>query len=576
MNVLIRYVRQGPDGVPEYQDTEVATEAVTIGSAADRNIQLIGSEVAAKHAYITGSGAALKISCRRGSKARINDRDVSGGSLKIGDRILIGGHQLRLINPPAGFAVAIEVQLNTAADASQFETAFTTDLDQTWLSKRSAAWILAILTLLGTLVIPLGSVFVHRQGKSLPAIVPEDTFWTAGPLTPPHETAAGTKCNACHQELFIHVKDSACLECHKSVIDHVAKKDLALTKLGPAQRCAQSHLEHDGGASLLAAREDKLCIDCHADSKASFGSLKVEPASGFAKDQHPAFFVTLQKPVGPADGGGMPGWVTVKEPVASAHEESNLKYSHAQHLDASKVSRGGEGLTCKDCHVLEPNGEHFVPATMAKSCASGGCHELTFDAHNPTRQLAHGKPLEAMLEIADYFARKFSDPTLVMPKIERPRRLPGQEDREAEVPPDTCTGPSYLCAIRRSKAEIENQFAGRGCVSCHVVTDNHADNVLDRFQVMPVHLTRDYFSEVRFSHKAHAIQKDLTGDAACLSCHAARTSKQSTDVLIPDIAKCLECHGDRHVNLKDRVTVECVSCHTYHPVAIIQANLKGQ
>lgn len=224
-------------------------------------------------------------------------------------------------------------------------------------------------------------------------------------------------------------------------------------------------------------------------------------------------------------------------------------------------------LGCVDCHTLAPDGEHFVPITMARSCAS--CHPLSFDPNAPTRQLPHGKPLEAMYVIEDYFARKFSDPTLPVVRTTQARRLPDRE-KDAALPVDTCSGPSYLCAQRRAAAEIENQFAGRGCVSCHTVSDSHAKDIHDRFQVMPIRLTRDYFSQARFSHKAHAIQKDLTGDAACLSCHDARLSKLSSDVMIPDIKKCLECHGDR--NVPGRVTTQCVSCHIYHPVAIMAGN----
>lgn len=63
MNILIRYLRQGPDGVTEAQDSEVAADTVKIGSAADRTIQLIGRSVGAKHAYIAASGPKFRISC---------------------------------------------------------------------------------------------------------------------------------------------------------------------------------------------------------------------------------------------------------------------------------------------------------------------------------------------------------------------------------------------------------------------------------------------------------------------------------------------------------------------------------
>ena len=171
------------------------------------------------------------------------------------------------------------------------------------------------------------------------------------------------------------------------------------------------------------------------------------------------------------------------------------------------------------------------------------------------------------------FARKYSDPTLPVKKTTQARRLP-DEEIPTDTPVDVCTGPTYICANRRAAVEIENQFAGRGCVSCHVVADSHAKDIHDRFQVIPVHLTQDYFASARFNHRAHSVQKDLTGDAACLSCHKAKDSKDSSVVMIPDIDNCLQCHRDSYV--KDQVTVQCVSCHGYHPVAIMQASRRDE
>jgi nitrate reductase cytochrome c-type subunit len=99
------------------------------------------------------------------------------------------------------------------------------------------------------------------------------------------------------------------------------------------------------------------------------------------------------------------------------------------------------------------------------------------------------------------------------------------------------------------------------------VTDTHSTEVLDRFLVAPVRLTRDYFPDVHFSHLAHAVQNDKSGDAACLSCHAVQKSTSSADLFIPNISKCLECHSERLQ--KDRVALQCSGCHSYHPKTII-------
>jgi hypothetical protein len=136
-----------------------------------------------------------------------------------------------------------------------------------------------------------------------------------------------------------------------------------------------------------------------------------------------------------------------------------------------------------------------------------------------------------------------------------------------------CSGPALICAKQRAQSEIEGQFKVRGCASCHNVTDTHNADIAERFVVQPVRLTRDYFPDVRFSHRTHAVQNNKAGDAACLSCHAVKTSTSSADLFIPDLPKCLECHSEHLAT--DRVTLQCSSCHTYHPKTIIARTREG-
>ena len=207
-------------------------------------------------------------------------------------------------------------------------------------------------------------------------------------------------------------------------------------------------------------------------------------------------------------------------------EQTNLKFSHSQHLDPDRVLRGSDSkpLNCADCHRIEPDGEHFAPITMEEQCSH--CHELTFDASAPDRQLPHGKPREVVQTLQDYFTRKFSDPNAA--RRTDHRRIPGHDDEE-----ETCTGAPFDCAMRSAHIEIENQFTRRGCIGCHAVVDTKSQSDFDRFQVYPIRFARDYFPDGRFDHRSHQIQGKLTGDAACLSCHKAKKSQDSKDLMVP-------------------------------------------
>jgi predicted CXXCH cytochrome family protein len=56
----------------------------------------------------------------------------------------------------------------------------------------------------------------------------------------------------------------------------------------------------------------------------------------------------------------------------------------------------------------------------------------------------------------------------------------------------------------------------------------------------------------RFDHRAHQL-------ATCTSCHAAATSRETSDVLMPSIGVCQQCHKK-----SDGAEARCFECHAYH------------
>lgn len=558
MDVLLRELREGPDGIAEYYDTEIATGQITLGSAPDQTVQLLGRGIARQHAVIVASRGKLALECRRGELVRINGKKRADAKLKVGDLIELAGHRLRIAQPPPGFAVAIELQTSDLVDASAFESAFRTDLSQTWLGKRAMAYVGVAAVLIFGLVLPLMVMSVHHAGKPTPSWMPGDEFWNSGPLHQVHQQAIGDRCDTCHQKLFQRVQDSACQECHRTTHDHIEAPRLAMTELGPTPRCATCHREHNEPSSFMVNSSDTMCVDCHGQPEHGFGQIKMDPVLGFGMKTHPEFKPELLVAVTVKAGAGFAyDWKPLVVELDKAKERSNLKFSHQQHLDPDRVLRRDDSkpMNCADCHRIEQDGEHFQPIEMEKQCSS--CHELTFDPTAPDRQLPHGKPREVVLTLQDYFTRKFADPSAELATRDR-RRLPGREDDTNE-----CTDSALNCANIAARQEIESQFTRRGCVGCHGVIDSQARNLLDRFQVIPIRFARDYYPENRFDHRSHEIQGKLTGDEACMSCHAAKESKDSADLMVPGMTKCTECHGDKAV--AERVTLQCVSCHEYHP-----------
>lgn len=559
MDVLLRELREGTGGIAEYRDVEVTADAVTIGSAADRIIQLLGASVAGEHGEIRQRNGVTRIICARGHSVTLGGESVRSATLTPGDTVAIGNHRLGIIDAPVGFDLAIQIEVDDAIDAGVFEKAFHTDLDQLSISSRTVAWLLSLVILIVGFLVPLQQTGSGTRAEDRSGLLPTDALWISGPLHPAHELATGENCRACHQTFFQRVKDDSCLDCHASIADHVESSQLAsMPLLDATARCASCHLEHNEPNPHLIVRADALCTDCHDDAERLFGENSVASVRGFSVATHPEFAAHLIKPVINRAGTGIVfDWKTSIENVSVASESSNLKFPHATHLDPELVSsrNSGEALNCDHCHKLSLDRQHFVPITMDSVCVE--CHELTFDTQMPDRQLPHGEPLEVMIALEGQYLRQFSDPDIPQEAVVR-RRLP---DRPADEP--GCVNTAFACAASAAAVAINEQFTIRGCVSCHAVEDHGGKDAYARYQVYPVRLASDYFPAGRFDHYSHQIMREDSGDAACMNCHSAGESTSSSDLLIPNIDVCVDCHSD--LPEPDHVTLQCIDCHSYHP-----------
>jgi hypothetical protein len=77
-------------------------------------------------------------------------------------------------------------------------------------------------------------------------------------------------------------------------------------------------------------------------------------------------------------------------------------------------------------------------------------------------------------------------------------------------------------------------------------------------QPLPVvansNITVRWFQHAVFNHDKHRLVK-------CEECHsAARTSQETSDVLLPGIRTCEQCH---HAG-SEAAEARCFECHTYH------------
>lgn len=560
MELLLREV-QSTGAIGEFVDRELSADKITIGCANDQLIQLLGEEIQARHAVLTPSGGGASIKSTGSHTFEVNGERTKSAQLAPGDTLKIGGHTLVLGSAPAGFDAAIELTRDPDVDPATFEHAFQTALTDTWLSKRGPAWVLSVVVLVFGLLIPLALIYDGNDDTPDPdALILSDAYWTSGPLHPAHNQSIGDDCSACHTVPFQKVRDDACLACHDDMADHVPAGHFANTVM-PAERCAVCHIEHNE-PSFLVVDADQLCTDCHAEPELlSDGPGHMRAVNGFDRTAHPDFEIALLTPNVQTAGTGLSfDWGVREALLADAEETSNLKFPHDLHLDPDSVKtvQDSRGMACGDCHTLTADNEHFEPISMERHCQS--CHELTFDDNAPERQVPHGQPLEVIQVMEGHFARFFADPNRQADASGR--RVPDRRGRQSRG--RTCTDGVFACAKQFTEREVSTQFTQRGCITCHEVEDTGADDIYSRYQVYPVRLSHDFMPTAKFDHRSHFTQKDATGDDACLTCHEATRSKVSTDVLIPDLGNCTQCHTD--VNTQDTVPLHCISCHQYHPL----------
>ncbi len=607
MDILLRYVDTA-NGSQSYQDTEVKSKSLTIGSSKAVDIQLCGKDIALKHLVITASAGKVKFECKGKRRISLNGRTVSKGKLAVDDEILLDSHIIRVITAPAGFDLALEIRVDQNLQDRALESAYVTTIDAASWGTRWPAYAISFVLVVVFAAWPLYSHFHNTHNENATAAESEilgnakseisfvhsgDRYWSTGSLNQAHQLSIGDNCAACHKSPFEQVKDEACEECHQ-IADHIDETSTLISASShaknSAQACQSCHKEHNEPTSVIIT-SDMLCVDCHAEEVRMAGNnphsnaiannadpviegsttttsdttseiASIPTTTGFSVNKHPQFKLSYLESVKLNSSEKEKAIVNMswnKQQMAfdSAYPEaSNLKFDHKVHFSPSKMRTTDkpDGMRCADCHTLKSDNEHFEPVNMEEHCSS--CHQLTFDTDNLERQLPHGNPDEVIRMLEEHYVRVYTDPNFKAAGSGTRRRRLGQDSNNAN-----CNTP-FACGMQKAASESEAQFTKGVCNYCHQVSDNEANDIYTRWQVLPVRINDDWYPNAIFDHASHETKK-ADSNHSCLSCHDAEESESSTDVLIPGIDNCVDCHADD--SIANKITVNCVSCHDFHP-----------
>ena len=570
MNILIRIA----DAAGGHSDSEHSLNRLMLGSANDAHLQLPLLEL--RHATIEkGRDGLMLRSIARGG-VKVNGNVVKRCVLRPGDLIELPGAGVQVEDAADGFDAILSV--HREAGHTSVLSSQRMSLADTFLAKRTFAWIGALVILAGMFVLPL--LFSGERAADSPvAALMSDHVWTSGELHTAHELVTGDNCAGCHEKPFERVQNETCATCHGAIQDHVGAGFLAATSasaesggmdfsVNANERCGVCHREHNE-PSTLVSDADSDCVQCHATDNGIHRAVDpLAAVAGFTPETHPVYEFSLPRFkledfAGSQDDGWQIEAVSETE-IANSPETSELIFPHDIHLDAGEVTDlvSGDALTCGSCHSLSVDGEHFLPVDMETHCED--CHQLDFDESDPERSLPHARLKEAVLALEGMLLKKYFDPDDTG-ELFAYRRLPDREARAVG-----CTDAPDVCVERELKEIVEAQFTGDiGCAACHKFARQDSKDIEDQFWVHPVKLPQDFVPDARFDHVAHQVLRDndtnelLIGDQACDTCHAAESSDSATDLLMPVMTTCYECHGDRHSAAQ--VALTCIDCHEYHP-----------
>ena len=532
--------------------TVLQTSELTIGSAPDQHLQVPHGDVDPRHAVLRSTVSRRLLLTALGPKGvKVNGRRKMRVFLKPEDTIQLGDTTVKVQKSRGEYTCVLRIEDPYSPDETSPAAAASTKSRTTRYTISFWSWRLTIGVVAIFLLVPMGTFLAPSVRKLLRTtpLVPSDALWSSGPLHAAHRFI-GSDCTACHVNPFERVRNSECETCHADVQHHVDVRT-ADVSLFESERCAECHFEHKQPATLVL-RDQRLCTDCHARLDRLNSNVQVQNASDFGAD-HPEFrLAVLTEDEIVAPGQWRPQWLQASNP-ATFKENSHLKFSHEQHLNPKGIKSplGERVLQCGDCHRPNSSGREMMPIRMETQCS--GCHSLHFDEHDPTSGVPHGDLPRMFRALREHFSQQYLEAGSAPRPGDGGLRRPGQEARQMTLEEQRR---ARDWADTQSLKMARELLEKRVCVDCHDVTRVLGATDFDQWKVSPVRLTQTWMPRARFNHAAHITQP-------CTSCHnTAEHSKRSSDILMPTIAKCRECHGGAEDTSK--LSSDCVMCHRFH------------
>ncbi|SDH14000.1 MULTISPECIES: cytochrome c3 family protein [unclassified Duganella] len=451
-------------------------------------------------------------------------------------------------------------------------------LQRPLVGRRLMSWMAFVLVLLACLVLPVmasiwpsafhpveektaklrqtphaAPVLASGFTRASPTALGLDAQWNPGTLSASHQPF-GLDCKSCHSKPFQQVQDKDCLACHKGIGNHVADKVASMPALHET-RCATCHRDHQGAEGLVSQNRRYIgagCASCHGDLESKLPGTQVANVKDFAK-AHPQFRVQV--------AASETTFVRLRQSSVPITQANTLKFPHDIHVAAGGIAgpNGKTRLECASCHRPNAGNDGFERVSMQRDCQS--CHTLAFEPALSQRQVPHGSVPEVLSTLREFYSyvggsKVALDTPPAGGKVFTVR--PGMQDHPAS---SFVRGPGDARA--RAAAAATELFEKTSCIVCHSVNrvagpgkagTPGAD--LPQWQIAPLAPQHAWMPKATFNHAAHR-------QAPCADCHLAGKSDKASDVLMPTIKECRDCHAGTEP-VVGKVKSDCAMCHGYH------------
>ena len=265
---------------------------------------------------------------------------------------------------------------------------------------------------------------------------------------------------------------------------------------------------HDAPVHQAKQTFTPSCTSCHVEHQ---GAFRLSAASEASCTQcHNDLKTTDGKAQFAASiasfNSGHPDFAAIRP--GHARDPGTVKLSHQVHLKSDlKGPNGNVQLQCTDCHDSKSRSLTSRTPTYAQHCAS--CHPLVFDS-----RFTEPVPHQETKLVHDFVVRNQGN-------------------------------------LAQSVEEAERLLWQKTCKECHVLTYPAPGT---RPEILKSAITVRWMTHAKFDHKAHQL-------VTCTECHAqAKTSNDTSDVLLPGITTCQKCHSGGRIAADSR----CSECHDYH------------